>query len=75
MTNTSKTPGEGTLGQAGMPKTIARNATPDSSENKDPNGEYENPSPLEDNQRGPKPKHHDLQGNQGGQRGGSREPR
>jgi hypothetical protein len=66
---------EGPLGEAGVPNVIARNATPDSTTDKDPNGEYENPAPLENRSRAPKPAHHDLQGNQGGQRGGSREPR
>jgi hypothetical protein len=75
MTASKKQPSEGAQGQAGIPDAIARAAAPDSSENKDPNGEYENPAPLENRARGPKPAHHDLQGQQGGQKGGSREPR
>jgi hypothetical protein len=74
MTASKKEPRAGAQGQAGVPDAIARTAAPDSAEDKDPNGEYETPSPLEHPHSTPKPAHHDLQGHQGGQKGGSREP-
>jgi hypothetical protein len=44
-------------------------------DNKDPNGELEHPAPLEQGQpTAPRPKHNDLEGQQGGQEGGGREP-
>jgi len=49
--------------------------TPDDAEDKDPEGELENPAPMQEGHpTQDKPKHHDLQGQQGGQKGGAREP-
>ena len=48
----------------------------DAAEDKNPDGEFQTPAPMEQNHRSQdKPQHHDLQGNQGGQKGGAREPR
>jgi hypothetical protein len=61
--------------QAKVKAAIVRATAPDEARNKDPNGECENPAPFEEGQLSQnKPKHHDLQGQQGGQKGGSREP-
>ena len=62
--------------QAKGRKVIAGAAAPDDAEDKNPDGELQNPAPMEQNHRSQdKPQHHDLQGNQGGQKGGAREPR
>jgi hypothetical protein len=57
-------------------KVIADAAKPDEAEDKNPDGEFQNPAPMpEGHPSQNKPLHHDLQGNQGGQKGGAREPR
>jgi hypothetical protein len=61
--------------QARVKAAIARASRPDDSDNKDPDGEAENPAPMQEGHRSQdKPKHHDLQGQQGGQKGGAKEP-
>jgi len=61
--------------QAMVKAAIARDATPDEALNKDPNSEFESPGSFEEGQKSRnRPKHFDLQGQQGGQKGGSREP-
>ena len=61
--------------QAKVQAAIARATSPDEAVNKNPDGELENPAPMPEGYPSQdKPKHHDLQGQQGGQKGGAREP-
>lgn len=61
--------------QAKVAGVIARAVAPDDTGAKNPEGELQNPAPIPDGQRSGGPKERgDLQGQQGGQRGGSREP-
>lgn len=64
--------------QAKVRDLIADALRPDDASDKNPNGEFQNPAPIPDGMRSGGQKgnqqHHDLQGHQGGQRGGSHEP-